>query len=69
MIYEELCLEQADIIFKLTAQNRRLILLLAQYIDVTAEDKRLCELERKANANGPASTSAPAERDRRPDLC
>ncbi len=52
MIYDELCLEQADIIDRLVAQNKRLVQLLSQFIDVTKEEKRLSELERRINPHG-----------------
>lgn len=51
MIFEELCLEQADIIEKLVTQNRKVLQELAQFTDVSEEEQRLEKLERRINGD------------------
>lgn len=46
-IYNNLVLEQAEIIELLWQQNRRLITIAAQVSDVTKEEKRMQEIEKR----------------------
>ena len=47
MIYESLCLEQAEIITTLHSQVCRLIAIVRQYTDIEEEEKKLEEVEKR----------------------
>lgn len=49
MIYEELCIEQAEIIDTLHSQVRRLLDMLRQYTDIEKEEQKLKETEKRIN--------------------
>jgi len=47
LIYEELCLEQAEIIDKLSSQVDRLLTLLKQYTDIEEEEEKFKQIEKR----------------------
>lgn len=49
MIYQELCLEQAEVIEQLSSQVRRLLTLLAQYTDIQEEEQIYEETEKRVS--------------------
>ena len=49
MIYEELCIEQAEIIDKLSSQVKRLLAELRQYTDIEEEEKKYEQIEKRIN--------------------
>lgn len=49
MIYEDLCLEQAEIIDTLQSQVKRLLSELKQYTGIEEEEKKFNEVEKRIN--------------------
>ncbi|MCH4062946.1 MAG: hypothetical protein SOI56_06880 [Eubacteriales bacterium] len=47
MIYEELCLEQAEVIESLSSQVKRLLGILEQYTDIEDEETKYKQLEKR----------------------
>jgi hypothetical protein len=47
LIYEELCLEQAEIIDRLSSQVDRLLTLLKQYTDIEEEEEKFKQIEKR----------------------
>ena len=47
LIYEELCLEQAEIIEALSSQVKRLLGILEQYTNVEEEETKFKQLEKR----------------------
>jgi hypothetical protein len=47
MIYEELCIEQAEIIDKLSSQVKRLLETLKQYTNIEEEEKKYKQIEKR----------------------
>ena len=47
MIYEELCLDQAEVIESLSSQVKRLLGILEQYTNIEEEEAKYKQLEKR----------------------